>query len=309
MLYKLEQTGLQTEGILRVPGSAARVKDRFDWDQVRQNDAAGLLKMFIRELPHPLLTQQHLPAFMAAQTELSQERLFKTQVETEAIQALHLLIMLLPEANRDTLKALLEFLRKVVAFEEKNRMSLWNVSMIVAPNLFTFRGKNAKQEEMQAAIAAAQLVRILITHQDVLWMVPCFLISHIRKMNEATSGKKTPGSMKNKRRLLRKFNAEKDRERSEVTELRDGLIRIHAPLNAKVSMAIQLNSEIKARDITARFDVENGRGSRSLSRRQRQYLYEVGGNIGERCLDPDAHLLDVYRVNPHCEWVLKSRTS
>ncbi|TRY96241.1 hypothetical protein DNTS_017857 [Danionella cerebrum] len=67
LLYKLEQTGLQTEGILRVPGSAARVKDRFDWDQVRQNDAAGLLKMFIRELPHPLLTQQHLPAFMAAQ--------------------------------------------------------------------------------------------------------------------------------------------------------------------------------------------------------------------------------------------------
>ncbi len=44
-------------------------EDRFDWDQVRQNDAAGLLKMFIRELPYPLLTQQHLPAFTAAQSE------------------------------------------------------------------------------------------------------------------------------------------------------------------------------------------------------------------------------------------------
>lgn len=44
-------------------------EDRFDWDQVRQNDAAGLLKMFIRELPNPLLTQQHLPAFTAAQSE------------------------------------------------------------------------------------------------------------------------------------------------------------------------------------------------------------------------------------------------
>lgn len=74
------------------------------------------------------------------------------------------------------------------------------------------------------------------------------------------------------------------------------------------------------------------RGSRSASRRQRQFLFEVGGNIGElnssadninvllrlkplidwfsageRCLDPDAHLMDVYRTNPHCEWVLKSR--
>lgn len=43
--------------------------DSFDWEQVRQNDAAGLLKMFIRELPYPLLTLQHLPAFTAAQSE------------------------------------------------------------------------------------------------------------------------------------------------------------------------------------------------------------------------------------------------
>ncbi|XDV48184.1 hypothetical protein PO909_017645 [Leuciscus waleckii] len=310
LLSKLEQTGLQTEGILRVPGSASRVKhlrqelelkfyeDRFDWDQVRQNDAAGLLKMFIRELPYPLLTQQHLPAFTAAQSISSAKHQF---------QALHLLIMLLPEANRDTLKAFLEFLRKVVAYEAKNRMSLWNVSMIVAPNLFTFRGKNAKQEEMQVAVAAAQLVRLLITHQDLLWTVPCFLISHVRKMNEAAMGKKTPTSEKTKRRLLRRWNVEKDRDRSEVTDLRDGVIRVHAPLHAKVSMAIQLSCEMKARDITARFDIENGRGSRSGSRRQRQCLFEVGGNIGERCLDPDAHLLDVYHANPHCEWVLKSR--
>ncbi|XP_059381281.1 rho GTPase-activating protein 28-like [Carassius carassius] len=309
LLSKLEQTGLQTEGILRVPGSASRVKhlrqelelkfyeDRFDWDQVRQNDAAGLLKMFIRELPYPLLTQQHLPAFTAAQSISSPKH---------QIQALHLLIMLLPEANRDTLKALLEFLRKVVAYEEKNRMSLWNVSMIVAPNLFTFRGKNVKQEEMHGAVAAAQLVRLLITHQDLLWTVPCFLISHVRKMNEAAAIKKTPTSEKSKRRLLKRWNMEKERERSEVTDLRDGVIRVHAPLHAKVSMAIQLNAEMKARDIMARFDVENGRSSHSISRRQRQHLFETGGNIGERCLDPDAHLLDVYRVNPHCEWVLKS---
>ncbi|KTG35747.1 hypothetical protein cypCar_00048151, partial [Cyprinus carpio] len=137
--------------------------------------------------------------------------------------------------------------------------------------------------------------------------VPCFLISHIRKMNEAATGKKTPTSEKSKRRLLKRWNLEKERERSEVTDFRDGVIRVHAPLHAKVSMAIQLNAEMKARDIMARFDIENGRGSRSAARRQRQYLFEVGGNIGERCLDPDAHLLDVYRVNPHCEWVLKSR--
>uniref|UniRef100_A0AAY4A0Y9 Rho-GAP domain-containing protein n=1 Tax=Denticeps clupeoides TaxID=299321 RepID=A0AAY4A0Y9_9TELE len=303
LLSKLEQTGLQTEGILRVPGSASRVKhlrqeleskfyeDRFDWEQVRHNDAAGLLKMFIRELPHPLLTLQHLPAFTAAQNIISPRY---------QIQALHLLVMLLPEPNRDTLKALLEFLRKVVAHEEQNRMSLWNVSMIVAPNLFTYRGKNARQEEMQGAAGAANLVRLLITHQDLLWMVPCFLISHVRKMNEASAPKKTPSSEKSKRKLLKRWNTEREKERSEITDLREGVIRVHAPQHTKVSMAILLDKKTKAQDVMARFDIENG---------HKQFLFEVGGNIGERCLDPETHLLNVYRVNPHCEWVLKQRTT
>ncbi|MBN3287756.1 RHG18 protein, partial [Polyodon spathula] len=174
LLCKLEQTGLQTEGILRVPGSASRVKslrqeleekfyeDTFEWDLVRHNDAAGLLKMFIRELPYPLLTVEYLPAFIAVEN-ISPSKL--------QLQALHLLIMLLPEPNRDTLKALLEFLSKVVDNEEKNRMSLWNVSMIVAPNLFMCKGKTANPQEMQDAAGAAHVVRLLVKHQDILWTV------------------------------------------------------------------------------------------------------------------------------------------
>uniref|UniRef100_A0A672M7Z9 Rho GTPase activating protein 28 n=1 Tax=Sinocyclocheilus grahami TaxID=75366 RepID=A0A672M7Z9_SINGR len=237
LLSKLEQTGLQTEGILRVPGSASRVKhlrqelelkfyeDRFDWDRVRQNDAAGLLKMFIRELPYPLLTQQHLPAFTAAQSISSPKH---------QIQALHLLIMLLPEANRDTLKLKTEIDKQV------------QVMLRSLKSLFSDVCSSYPQ-------------------------VPCFLISHVRKMYEAAMGKKLPTSEKSKSRLLKRWSTEKERERSEVTDLRDGVIRVHAPLHAKVTTAIQLNAETK------------------------------------RCLDPDAHLLDVYRVNPHCEWVLKSR--
>ncbi|KAJ8279564.1 hypothetical protein COCON_G00066300 [Conger conger] len=310
LLSKLEQTGLQAEGILRVPGSVSRVKHlrqeldtkfyerKFDWEQVRHNDAAGLLKMFIRELPCPLLTQQHLPAFTAVQN-ISSSR--------HQIQALHLLILLLPEPSRDTLKALLEFLRKVVANEDKNRMSLWNVSMIVAPNLFVSRGKGAKMEDMEGAAGTAHLVRLLITQQDLLWTVPCFLLSNVRKMNEASMSKKTPSSEKTKRKLLRRWNAERDKaEKSEVTDLREGVIRVHTPLHAKVSTAIQLDSDTKAKHIMAHFDSDR-RGSRSTSRRQRPYMFEVGGNIGERCLDPETYLLELYHANPTCEWIVKPR--
>lgn len=38
--------------------------NRFDWKKVRNNDAAGLLKMFIRELPAPLFTMEYIPAFI-----------------------------------------------------------------------------------------------------------------------------------------------------------------------------------------------------------------------------------------------------
>ncbi|XP_031802483.1 rho GTPase-activating protein 28 isoform X2 [Sarcophilus harrisii] len=217
LLQKLEETGLETEGILRVPGSASRVKnlrqeleskfyeDTFDWDQVRNNDAAGLLKMFIRELPSPLFTVEYLPAFIALV-----ERISKIKLQ---LQALHLLIMLLPDANRDTAKAFLIFLKKVVANEGKNKMSLWNVSMIVAPNLFIYKGKRSNQEEMQAAATTAHIVRLLIRYQDILWTVPSFLITQVRKMNEAAinNTKKQLIFDKSMRKLLRRKTLERER--------------------------------------------------------------------------------------------------
>ena len=36
---------------------------KFHWEDVHYNDAAGLLKQFLRELPVPLLTLDYLDAF------------------------------------------------------------------------------------------------------------------------------------------------------------------------------------------------------------------------------------------------------
>ncbi|XP_040921534.1 rho GTPase-activating protein 28 [Toxotes jaculatrix] len=300
LLCILEQTGLQTEGILRVPGSAARLKylrreiDRcggaFDWSGVRQVDAAGLLKLFIRELPTPLLTHTHLSTYRSV---------LGVSSVVHQVQALQLLSLLLPEANRDALRALLVFLRKVVSHQEQNLMSLWNVSMVMAPNLFSFHHRGSKlsiikrREEMEEAVGGAHLVRLMITHQDLLWTVPNFLLSQVRQMNQA-SNQKQFDLARAKRRLLRRKNDKNDK--NQITELCEGVIRVHAPQNTKVSTAIQLDGQTKAKDIIARFECENS---------PVQSLYEVGGNICERRLHPDCLLLDVYRVNPHCEWLIK----
>uniref|UniRef100_A0A8B9FWH7 Rho GTPase activating protein 28 n=1 Tax=Amazona collaria TaxID=241587 RepID=A0A8B9FWH7_9PSIT len=315
LLLKLEETGLETEGILRVPGSASRVKnlhqeleakfyeDAFDWEQVRNNDAAGLLKMFIRELPSPLFTVEYLPAFITLVEKISKIKL--------QLQALHLLIMLLPEANRDTAKAFLQFLKKVVANEGKNKMNLWNVSMIVAPNLFIYKGKRANQQEMQAAATTAHIVRLLIRYQDILWTVPSFLISQVRKMNEAAMNNSKRQLMFDKgvRKLLRRKTMERERPERLESDIPEGVIRVYAPLHSKVSMAIQLNSQTKAKDILARFHCESSHGSSQNIRGQIQSLHEIGGNIGQHCLDPDAYMLDVYRENPQAEWVIKPKAS
>ncbi|XP_077807933.1 rho GTPase-activating protein 40 isoform X2 [Macaca mulatta] len=193
LLSCLEKRGLDTEGILRVPGSQARVKGLeqklerdfyaglFSWDEVHHNDASDLLKRFIRKLPTPLLTAEYLPAFAVVPNipDLKQR-----------LQVLHLLILILPEPNRNALKALLEFLRKVVAREQHNKMTLWNVSTVMAPNLFLHHGrppKLPKGKEKQLAEGAAEVVRIMVHYQDLLWTVASFLVAQVRKLNDSSS--------------------------------------------------------------------------------------------------------------------------
>ncbi|XP_029698585.1 rho GTPase-activating protein 28 isoform X3 [Takifugu rubripes] len=320
LLWILENS-LQTEGILRVPGSAARLKflrrelDRccggFDWSAVRLVDAAGLLKLFIRELPTPLLTHTHLSTYHSV---------LGISSVVHQVQALQLLMLLLPEAHRETLRvsprppgpavtssavsmvtdvllrfqALLVFLRQVVFHQDQNKMSLWNVSMVMSPNLFSCRrppNEAARQQEMDQAVGGAYLVRLMVTHQDLLWAVPNFLLSQVRHMNQASHQKQLILS-KTRRLLTRKSK----NDLNQITELCEGVIRVHAPLHTKVSMAIQLDGQMRARDVTCRFECDNS---------PLQNLYEVGGNITERRLHPDCVLLEVYRVNPHCDWLIK----
>ncbi|KAM4033524.1 rho GTPase-activating protein 40 isoform 2-T2 [Anomaloglossus baeobatrachus] len=318
ILNCLEKNGLELQGILRICGSQARMKSLqqrleknfyaglFSWDEVNPHDAAGLLKLFLRELPAPLLTAEYLPAFTAVQkiTDLKQR-----------LQALNLLILVLPEANRSTLKALLEFLRKVVSHEKRNLMSLWNIATIMAPNLFLYRGSSGRSQEggeKQQAEGVAGLVMAMVHYQDLLWTVPTFLLSQVRKLNESSK-------RSNERRLLnflRKINIDKERPEKSHTEACKE-VKIRASLFVKDSLAVQLNEGTQAADVLKKFQEHvNHRnwqmvstmglikcnGSFGLSNLE---LYEVGGNIGEHCLDPDTYLLDLYNANPNGEWVIK----
>ncbi|CAM9576219.1 unnamed protein product [Lampetra fluviatilis] len=311
LLTHLEQTGLDTEGIFRIPGSSSRIKSlrqeleagfydgAVTWDDVRPHDAASLLKLFIRELPAPLLTAEYLTAFTSVE---------KIEIRKQRIRALNLLIILLPAANRDVLKAILELLLKVSEASTATRMDLWNVSLIMAPNLFMSSGSALLQPlNRQFAAAYAGLVRMLVKDQRKLWIIPPFLLRQVRELNDAN--KRQPQKERGVRRFLRITRIDKDKklERREVEPL-SYTIRVAAPpLLSKLPMAVQLDEGVRAGDLVARFFADSEGGK--IVEHQEYCLHEMGGNIGDRCLDSETHMRALYEANPHADWVIKPKAS
>ncbi|XP_075410683.1 rho GTPase-activating protein 18 isoform X1 [Tenrec ecaudatus] len=313
LISRIEEEGLKTEGLLRIPGAANRIKNLcqeleakfyegiFNWENVKQHDAASLLKLFIRELPHPLLTVEHLRAFQDVQ---------KLQTKREQLQALNLLVILLPEANRDTLKALLEFLQRVIDNREKNKMTVMNIAMVMAPNLFmchTLGVKLNEQRELAMAAGTASIMHLLIKYQEILWTIPKFIVNQVRKQN-IESQKKDKNAMK---KLLKKMAYDREKHEKQDRNPNDadvpqGVIRVQAPRLSKVSMAIQLTEELRAGDVLGRFFSQES-GVAQMFQKGELFLYEIGGNIGERCLDNDTYMKDLYQLNPSAEWVIKPK--
>uniref|UniRef100_M3YT62 Rho GTPase-activating protein 18 n=1 Tax=Mustela putorius furo TaxID=9669 RepID=M3YT62_MUSPF len=313
LISRIEEGGLETEGLLRIPGAAGRIKNlcqeleakfyegTFNWESVKQHDAASLLKLFIRELPQPLLSVEYLKAFQAVQN---------LPTRKQQLQALNLLVILLPDANRDTLKALLEFLQRVIDNREKNKMTTMNVAMVMAPNLFmchTLGLKSNEQREFVMAAGTANIMHLLIKCQQVLWTIPKFIVNQVRKQN-SENHRKDKKAMK---KLLKKMaydreKYEKQDKNTSDADVPEGVIRVQAPHLSKVSMAIQLTEELKASDVLARFLSQESGIAQTLKKGE-VFLYEIGGNIGERCLDDNTYMKDLYQLNPNAEWVIKSK--
>ncbi|KAG8444244.1 hypothetical protein GDO86_009433 [Hymenochirus boettgeri] len=316
LIDHIKKGGLDTEGILRIPGASARIKalseeleakfyeGTFNWDNVKQNDAASLLKFFIRELPLPLLTVEYLTAFNSVQY---------LPTKKHQLQALNLLVILLPDIHRDTLKALLEFLQMVVDQRKENKMTLKNVAMIMAPNLFTVHTSQLKTMDQGALAGASSAVRtasvmlLMIKNQKLLWTIPKFIVGQVRQQNIVNQKKLT--KEKAMKKLLKKIAYEREKSEKSPSEndVPQGFIRVQAPQFSKISMAVQLTEGLKAGEILARFLSQDSCGSTPNINKEEVCLYEIGGNIGERCLEDSTYMKDLFQLNPNADWVIKAK--
>lgn len=343
----LETNSLRDEGLLRIPGSQQRIKaireeiedtygncdGCFCWQNQKNNDMATVLKQFLRELPTPLLTHEYQDTFNAV-SELKDRKL--------QLQALNLLVLLLPPVHRDTLQLLLHFLSKVIAAENVNKMSLNNVAMIMAPNLFLRPNSRANLNEMNKAASTTNIMRMLIKYQKIIWTVPGFMVTQIRYIYEAGSkGRDSKAVRKIIAKRLRSENnpfsggnqpktkwfASNDELDSAEIEY-EHIVRIKAPMCKKTCMAVQLTDYMTAAEIISRFrskrknsfrecressqltlpsQATKCRSDSSIDKDEDDTfsLYEIGGNIGERCLDMNTNIAALLKANPNGELVLK----
>uniref|UniRef100_A0A0K0F2D8 Rho GTPase-activating protein 68F (inferred by orthology to a D. melanogaster protein) n=1 Tax=Strongyloides venezuelensis TaxID=75913 RepID=A0A0K0F2D8_STRVS len=139
----LRSYGLKTQGIFRLSGEVTRINrlqerinlgEKIDFltdEKYKDNlniaiiDASALLKVFLRSLGEPIITNALYPQLITALDVPKGER-------KEGVKGF---IKLLPKQNLILLKYIIEFLLDVTNNEHENKMDANNLSVIFGPNL------------------------------------------------------------------------------------------------------------------------------------------------------------------------------
>jgi hypothetical protein len=190
----LDQTAVKTEGLFRISGSKARIHEirrRFDQGQdvdlsdANPHDVAAVLKDFFRSLPEPLMTRDLFAPILGTR---------RLSSSAQRRDALRLFCLLLPQANRDTLQELLQFLSRVALHsdgiilidgteETGNRMTEQNLGLIMGPNVLHKERKTVVKGDFQVVKQDQdELVAVCKVMEDLIRMhTSIFLVSYFPK--------------------------------------------------------------------------------------------------------------------------------
>ncbi|XP_011245646.3 rho GTPase-activating protein 19 isoform X4 [Mus musculus] len=187
-LMSLKRKDLRVEGLFRVPGNSVRqqlLRDALnngtdidlDSGEFHSNDVATLLKMFLGELPEPLLTHKHFHVHLKI-ADLMQfdDKGNKTNIpdKERQIEALQLLFLILPPANRNLLKLLLDLLYQTAKKQDKNKMSAHNLALMFAPHVLW--PKNVTANDLQENIIKLNTgMAFMIKHSQKLFKAPAYI--------------------------------------------------------------------------------------------------------------------------------------
>ncbi|XP_068958193.1 unconventional myosin-IXb isoform X9 [Petaurus breviceps papuanus] len=166
LLEHVEMHGLYTEGIYRKSGAANRMRELKQSLQADPNSVklenypihaiTGVLKLWLRELPEPLMTFAQYNDFLRA-VELPEKQ--------EQLAAVYAVLEHLPQANHNTLERLIFHLVKVALIEEVNRMSPSALAIVFAPCLLRCPDHSDPLTSMKDVLKTTTCVEMLIKEQ------------------------------------------------------------------------------------------------------------------------------------------------
>ncbi|XP_022094840.1 beta-chimaerin-like isoform X2 [Acanthaster planci] len=175
-IEELESRGLGIEGLYRIPGMQDDMdlcRQRFDKDGASAkisvkdfpdiNVISGALKMYLRQLPIPLVPFEMYDRFMMAA---------KIVNATERLEALHDAMSELyniKPAHYHTLKHLINHLNRVVQHKEQNKMSAENVGIVFGPTLLREANDQTIMDNLYLLTYQKKVVEILVENPDIMF--------------------------------------------------------------------------------------------------------------------------------------------
>ncbi|KAI9440763.1 RhoGAP-domain-containing protein [Lactarius indigo] len=151
----IEKYGISTVGVYRIDLDATNL-DAEEWSGDISN-VTSVLKLWLRELPEPLLTMHLHQGFLSA-----------AKIENDRLRhiRLHERVNELPDANYATLKYFLGHLHKIVQNEAQNSMSIGNLAIVFGPTLFPTTAPNGVngQDGLAGATIQNKAIETILEH-------------------------------------------------------------------------------------------------------------------------------------------------
>jgi len=171
VIKRIEEIGMDTEGIFRIPGKASKIQEIKDIINSGKNLTitdetynvhvlAGIVKLFLRELPEPLLTFELYDPLVTLSSSLKES-------PEKSLAEIKTRLSKLPRGNFVVLKYLTNFLQQVCSHTGNNKMTASSLSVIFGPNLLRPE-KETIQHSLQVP-AVNSIIEVILANYNTIF--------------------------------------------------------------------------------------------------------------------------------------------
>ncbi|RZF43448.1 hypothetical protein LSTR_LSTR001709 [Laodelphax striatellus] len=301
------------------------------------HDLATMLKKLLRDFPEPLLSLELVDLFYQSHRVTDTSRALNLLVLL--LPAIHRATLHALLSFMNNLIA-----HQAHNKMSAHNVAMIIAPSLFPPRYVRIEKEDLKAQVGLAAVSC-RLTEMMLKCGDSLWNVPPRLLKQLRSLNDKEKLKLKENNKPMKKFLGRTRHVVRDqitRKIDNEVDFQEGVIRVNAPQFQLTEVPFTLTPSTRAGDVVLRL-VEKAQqmpviqavsGHTKLGRRdiksralselapngnlscilstadpdmaqQTHFLHEVGGNIGQRRIEPTASVLAIYQENPNAQWIIE----